>query len=155
MDAANLRLWLAAPFASLFLILVLCVLCNFTSMGVKIPVVDVGPLHNDRTCDGRFEFVRLREDGSLWINSQEIQRRQLRAQIRGTMLDRAERVVYVVPEPGISYGRFADIVTEIQNSTDELHVAVLSGSARNAFMSSNHTPCDLIWPQAEVRRFER
>jgi biopolymer transport protein ExbD len=144
MDLNRLRTLVAAPVASLFLILLLCVLAvqRPVSAGFRVPMIR---LHHDPNepydCGGRAEFLRMTKDGKTWINSTEIPADQVTARVAALMADRAERVVYVVVDSEVTYGQFAEFVDRISRGTADLHVVRVSGEVRKAF-ERDHDLCD-------------
>jgi biopolymer transport protein ExbD len=167
MNASQLRLWLAAPMASLFLVLSLCAFAmeRTSSTGIYIPLLR---LHRSTqaefSCDGRFIFVQLRADGTTWINEESIPFEQLRARLTKLMENRAEPVAFLVPESDISYPRFIYAVDAMRKASSDMHIGVLSGKLRNEYLQTgkNHklaepryVPCDIIWPSHESEPHRR
>jgi len=148
MDLNRLRLLLAAPLASLFLVLSLCAFVTQrpASSGFLIPMVR---LHHDPQeplgCDGRPEFIRLTHDEKTWINEAEVPSDQLPHAISDLMENRAERVVYVIVDSDLSYGQFAAFLDRIANSTTDLRVVVVSGEVLIAF-KKRPDHCDFVYP---------
>lgn len=151
MDLNRLRSLLAAPMASLFLMLSLCVFVvqRPGSTGTRIPMIR---LHHDplepTDCGGRTEFVRLTKDGKTWINEAEITPDRLAATVSYLMENRAERVVYVVVDSDLTYGQFAEFLATVENATTDLRVVVVSGEILRAF-KENHDLCDFVYPANE------
>jgi biopolymer transport protein ExbD len=147
MDLNRLRMLLAAPITCLFLILILCVFAaQPVSTGIAIPVVS---LRSTRlSCGGnrRDIFIRLRADGKTKINNSEINPKDLRSRVATIMETRAERVVFLVPESGISYASFVQSLDELNKAATEMHIAVLSGSLRDQYFLEDLLPCDIVWP---------
>jgi len=139
---------LAAPMASLFLILLVFGLIDWrpASVGFRVPMIR---LHHDPNepsdCGGRAEFVRLTKDGRTWINSEEIPAGQVQAAVAAQMANRAERVVYVVADSELSYGQFASFLDRVSGATSDLHVVLVSGEIRRAF-EKNYDVCDFRYP---------
>ncbi|MGA3045944.1 MAG: hypothetical protein ABSD67_04940 [Terracidiphilus sp.] len=151
MDLDRLLGLLAAPFASLFLVLSLCafVVRMPASTGVRIPMVRIHHNPDELTdCGGRSEFVRLTKGGRTWINDSETPADQLAPAVASLMENRAERVVHVIVDSDFSYGRFAEFLDKVARSTTGLHVVVISGEVRKAFEQS-HAPCDFVYPANE------
>jgi biopolymer transport protein ExbD len=148
MDLNRLRALSAAPTASLFLILVLCVSAVRESVpnGVWMPVVRLRPDRVQFSCDGRFVFIQLLADGKTKINGTEIRSQNLRPRVGAIMESHVERVVYVVPGSGISYARFVEALDELNEAATDMHVAVLSGSLRDDHFQRGLEPCDIVWP---------
>jgi biopolymer transport protein ExbD len=149
MNLNSLRVLLAAPFASLFLVLSLCafVIQPPASTGFRIPMVR---LHRNSqeglVCDGRSEFVRLTKDGKIWINETELPMNQLRPTVTTLMENRAERVIYVVVDSDVSYGQFADLLDKVEGTTADLHILVISGENRRT-LERGLDPCDYFYPE--------
>ena len=144
MNLNSLRTMLAAPFASLFLVLTLCsfVVQYPASTGFRIPMIR---LHHDpkepTDCGGRVEFARLTRDGRMWINDDEFSADRLAPAIADLMENRAERVVYVVADSDLSYGQFTNFMDKVAGSTADLHVVLVSGQILRAF-ETTHEVCD-------------
>jgi biopolymer transport protein ExbD len=136
MDPFRLRTLIAPAMASLFLVLSLCafVVQRPASVGFRIPMVRIHHNPQEISCDGRFEFFRLTNDGKTWINSTEIPADQVRLKVADLMENRAERVVFVVVDSELSYGQVVEFLGKIEGATDDLHVIVISGEIRREFM---------------------
>jgi biopolymer transport protein ExbD len=107
MDRQRLLL-LLLPFASLFLILLVpvFVIRNPPSVRGRVPVLRLHHRKDLATCDGRWMFVQLLDDGTTKINEKQIRLEDLASLVQNFMEDKAERLIYVVPSPGIPYSRF-------------------------------------------------
>ena len=154
-DLFRLRSLLAPSFAALFGLLMLCI---FTvqappSTGIKIPLLRLSHHKDQLTCDGRWEFVQLLDDGKTKINEEEIREEDLASLVSKIMESRAERVIYVVPSPGIPYSRFVGTLSTLKKAVPDLHIGVLSGKVRDAYMQPGfhrqYLPCDIDWPTGE------
>jgi len=151
MDLNRLRALVAAPIASLFLILSLCafVIQSPHSLGFRIPMIRIHHNPNEPyDCGGRPEFVRLTKDGRTRINNIEVSSSRLAPTISGLMESRAERFVFVIVDSDLSYGQFAEFLGKVKGSTADLHVVVLSGAILKA-LNENHDLCDLVYPGNE------
>ena len=151
MDFNRLRALIAAPVASLFLILTLCTFAvqRPRSVGIRIPMIRLhrNPLEST-DCGGRAEFIRLTKDGRTWINEIEVPANRIATAVSVLMENRAERVVYVVVDSDLSYGQFAEFLGKIKDATTDLHVVVISGTILRAFEES-HDLCDFVYPTNE------
>jgi biopolymer transport protein ExbD len=141
--------------AALFILLTLCVLGVQVppSTGIKIPLLSLHH-HKDRfTCDGRWEFVQLLDDGTTKINEEQIRDEDLALLVSSIMESRAERVIYVVPSPEIPYSRFVETLSTLKKTAPDLHIGVLSGKLRDAYVQPSlqrfDLPCDIDWPSEE------
>jgi biopolymer transport protein ExbD len=161
MGLERFRTLLALPLASLFLILLACVfaLQRPVSIGVRMPLLRLRPHSPDISCDGRWVFVELLDDGTTEVNSEPVPPQGLSAMVGKLMESHAERVVYLVPSPGISYARFVETLAALQVSAPDTHVGVLSGAVRDAYkgqskasiLKRTYLPCDIVWPSDEFR----
>ena len=149
MDLNRLRMMLAAPMASLFMVLILCLFAVRTpgpSVGIRIPVIRLRTAPTQFTCDGRFVFVQLLADGSTRINTDDIAPDQLAPKIAEIMQYRAERVVYLIAAPEVPYRRFVDAIDEMSGATADLHIAVLTQQIWNTYRQQSLEPCQIVWP---------
>ena len=133
MDPSRLRALIAPAMASLFLVLSLCafVVRRPESVGMRIPLV---PLHSESHLSGVCNYMPivlwLTADGKMWINVTEVSPDKLRARIAEIKEYSMDRRVYVVADPGVSYGKFADFLDRIVDATQNLQVVLLSGQLR-------------------------
>jgi biopolymer transport protein ExbD len=111
-----------------------------------MPVLRLRPNRVQYTCDGRFVFIQLLADGKTKINGTQIHPDDLKPRIGATMESRAERVVYLVPDDAILYGRFVATFEQLSGAASDMHVAVLSGNLRDEYFKQHLEPCDLVWP---------
>ncbi|MDQ1388580.1 MAG: hypothetical protein QOF56_2034 [Acidobacteriaceae bacterium] len=158
------RTSMALPLASLFLILLGCVFAiqRPASMGVRMPLLRLRQPRQDISCDGRWVFVELLEDGKAKVNSEPAPTENLSAIVGQLMESRAERVVYLVPSRGISFYRFVETLNALQESAPGTHVGVLSGTVRDQYegpstasiLQRTYLPCDIVWPAKEFRTIE-
>lgn len=144
------RLWVlfAASTACLFLILILCIFGveKPVATGIWMPIVRLSANRGQFTCEGRYIFIQLLADGKTKINGAEIHPTDLTPRIGAIMESRMERVVYLVPDPDISYARFVETLNSLNKAATDMHVAVLSGSLRNEYFQRSLEPCDIVWP---------
>jgi len=144
----RLRVLLAASMTCLFLILILSVFAvqKPVPTGIAMPVVRLRPDRWQSSCDGRFVFIQVLADGKTKINGTEIEPKNLMARVGAIMELRVERVVYLVPDAGISYARFVETLDGLNKAAPDVHIAVLSGSLRDEFFQKGLQPCDIDWP---------
>jgi biopolymer transport protein ExbD len=137
--------------AALFILLTLCIFSGESSqsVGIKIPVLSLRHRPDQFTCDGRWEFVQLRDDGTTKINEEKIREGELGPLVSKIMESRAERVVYVVPSPGIPYSRFVETLSTLKMAVPDIHIGVLSGKVRDAYVQLHDQPCDIDWPTGD------
>ncbi|MGP8176142.1 MAG: ExbD/TolR family protein [Terracidiphilus sp.] len=124
-----------APLASLFLVLSLCafVVQRPASAGMHFPITRVrvvsfhDSFHEGYCYDDRDIFVRIKKDGSTWINETQEQPSEVAPLIAQIMEPRAYKPpVYVLTDPEVSYGRFASLFKQISASSSDLHVGVIT-----------------------------
>jgi biopolymer transport protein ExbD len=153
MGFERFRTLLALPLGSLFLILLVSVFAiqRPASVGVRMPLLRLKPPRPELICDGRWVFVHLLDDGTTKINEKQIRQEELALLVQSIMESRAERVIYVVPSPGIPYSRFLETVSTLRQAVPDMHIGVLSGKLRNAYMrpSLERQPCDIEWPVSD------
>jgi biopolymer transport protein ExbD len=139
MDPDRLRVLLAAPLASLFLVLSLCafVVERPVSTGIDIPMIRI---HRDPNraldCGSRAIFMRLTADGKSWMNETEIPTNQIESTIAAKMENRAEKIVYVFVDSELSYGQFMWFTNKLSRAVPSLHLLVISGEVRREFVAS-------------------
>ena len=87
------------------------------------------------------------------INEEQIREEDLALRVSNIMESRAERVIYVVPSPGIPYSRFVQTLSTLKKTVPDLHIGVLTGELRDAYMKPSplwsDLPCDIDWPAGE------
>lgn len=155
MDLSRLKSLLAPALAALFILLTLRIFSvqSSPSVGIEIPLLALHHHKDQLTCDGRWEFVQLLDDGTTKINEEQIREKDLSLLVRNIMESRAERVIYVVPSPGIPYSRFVETLSTLRKSARDLHIGVLSGKTRDTYMQPSldrrYLPCDIEWPSGE------
>jgi hypothetical protein len=151
MKPAQLMQMIAAPMASLFLTLSLCVagIGSRTPAGIRFPLLRMRASHSGLCGDDRVVVVSLRQGGDLKINQNRITWDALAPTIARIMQYRAERVIYVLPYSEISYTEFANLMDKVAGSTTDLHIALLSGNLRRTMKEHRFDTCDLDWPQSE------
>jgi hypothetical protein len=158
------RTLMALPLASLFLILLGCILATQrpVPMGVRMPLLRLRQSRQDISCDGRWVFVELLEHGKAKVNSEPAPTENLSAIVGQLMESRAERVVYLVPSRGISFSWFVETLNALQESAPGTHVGVLSGTVRDQYegpstgsiLQRTYLPCDIVWPAKGFRTIE-
>jgi biopolymer transport protein ExbD len=115
--------------ASLFLVLSLCALVvqRPASVGMHFPITRVRRVSLHDCYDDRDIFVRIKKDGSTWINETQEQPSDVAPLIAQIMESRAyEPPVYVLTDPEVSYGRFASLFQQISASSSDLHVGAIT-----------------------------
>jgi len=154
-DLLRFRLLLAPALAGLFLLLTLCLFSakSTPSEGIKIPLLRLHHHTEQFSCDGRWEFVQLLDDGTTKINEEQVREEDLALLVGKIMESRAERVIYVVPSSGIPYSRFVATLSSLKKAVPDMHIGVLSGRVRDAYMrpglARRYLPCDIEWPSGE------
>ena len=101
MGLERFRTLLALPLASLFLILLVCAsaIQQPPSMGVRMPLLRLRPPRQDISCDGRWVFVELLDDGKIEVNLEPVPPQDVSTLVGKLMESHAERVVFLIPSP--------------------------------------------------------
>jgi biopolymer transport protein ExbD len=150
MDLNRLRSLLAAPLAALFLVLVLCVfpVQRSPSVGIRIPLLRVRTVAF-KECDflsDRSVVVRLHKDGSTWINETQESHEKLGIVLAEIYDNREEKIIYMLPDPDVSFGDFAEIYSKVGSSTKDLRIML---STRQLDKEIQQCPpgryCELDW----------
>lgn len=105
------------------------------SAGIRISLLRLHHHDDQISCDGRWEFIQLLDDGRTKINEDEVREEDLPSLIKKIMETRAERVVYVIPSSGIPYYRLVETISRLKNAVPDLHIALISGTLRDAYTS--------------------
>jgi biopolymer transport protein ExbD len=133
MDLNKSLAGLAAPFACIFLILILCVFAvqRPTSIGIMIPMMRsrAKPLE---FCEFNGFTVYLNSDGKVAGGSRndEVSRKVLLSRIREARDNIQDDTIFVIADPDVPYGEFAALIQEIHNSAPPDHIAVVPREAR-------------------------
>ncbi|MGB9408892.1 MAG: hypothetical protein WCA89_15250 [Terracidiphilus sp.] len=150
MDLNRLRALLAVPMASLFLVLVLCVfgVQRPPSVGIHLPMTKVQPITSNSCFDERDIVIIINKDGSTKINETPVQPEKLDSIISKIFQYRHEgRVVYVIPDPDVSFREFADIYNKIASSTDNLHIGLMTRQLKTQLeQCPEGSICGFEWP---------
>lgn len=130
MDMNRLSSIIAAPLASLFLILCVCsiLLQRPVSAGIPMPLPKM-VVYSNQNCiygDDRSVVLQLHRDGSTKINETPIPRNVLQSDLSLIYENRFEKVIYIFPDPDVSFQQFADIYNLTKRSTDGLHILTSS-----------------------------
>ena len=157
MDPSRLRLWLAAPMASLFLVLSLCafVVQRPYSSGILVPMM------RERTapvywCDFHGFTIRMLPDGQVLAVDTEIPPDRLVPLIAEVMEYRSDRTVYVIADQGVSYGRVAGLLDKISHADPKIQIALVARQAQveMTFARANYPHglrladnCRFEWPR--------
>ncbi|HEX7730890.1 MAG TPA: hypothetical protein VF392_17800 [Terracidiphilus sp.] len=155
MDIARLRSAQAPAFIALLIVLTIsvAVVQSPPSTGIKVPLLRLQPRNDQISCDGRWEFIQLLDDGRTKINADFVREEDLPSSIKKIMETRAERVVYVVPSSGIPYYRLVETMSRLKNAVPDLHIGLISGTLRDAYTKPDirrgDLPCDFKWPRQE------
>jgi biopolymer transport protein ExbD len=144
---------LATPLlASLVGVLLILSVCAFElerpgSTGMLLPIPKVGPLPFSE-CDyvsDRDIVVSIKRDGRIWINETYVDQGKLKAILTRIYESRAERIIYIIPDPDVSYGEFADTYDKVASSIENLHIGLLTPQLRDESEKSQGT-WGLFWP---------
>jgi biopolymer transport protein ExbD len=151
MDLNRLRLLLAAPLASLFLILMLCTFAEQRTelLGVYVPLPKVRsvPFSYCDFLSDRSIVVQLHKDGSTWINETRMSPEKLRSVLTEIYEYRNEKFIYIVSDPDVSFGEFADFYSAVASSTSDLHIVLRTRQLdEDILQCTRGSECGLYWP---------
>jgi biopolymer transport protein ExbD len=151
MDPNRFRSLLAVPLASLFLILVLCLFAvqrpPSVGMNLPLPRVRIDPISNCNFLSDRNIVVHLRKDGSIWINETQESPDELGHILTKIYENRDEKVIYMLSDPDISYGEFANIYNKVASSTNDLYIVLSTRQLNKEFQKCpSGVYCGLDWP---------
>ena len=150
MNLDRLCALLAPALVCLFLVLSVFTLAVQTtaSTGVYLPITRVRTISFNDCFDDRDIFVRLKKDGSTWINETLERPGKLGPTIAEIMqAGRTQRVVYVLTDPDVSFERFLSSYNEISTSASDLHVGVITTDIdRELRKCPPGSICGLDWP---------
>jgi biopolymer transport protein ExbD len=133
MNLNRLREALAAPMACLFVILILCVFAvqRRDSTGILVPMMRARakPLS---FCEFNGFTVYLRSDGRLagGRRDEEVSRDVILSRIREAQHNVQDDTMFVIADPDVPYGDFAQLIADIHNAVPPDHVAVVTRVAR-------------------------
>lgn len=104
--------------------------------------------------------LRLTSDGRMWFNWTEVAPERLGPLVAEVVEGRGERVVYVMADPSVPFGQFAEFLARVNSSEPGLHVVLLTDKFRAGVWappvvrvrvpSTPHEyvpPCDLEWKE--------
>jgi biopolymer transport protein ExbD len=140
--------------ASLFLILLLCALParGPMSVGINVPMTRVREIPSENCFSGlrdRDIVLSIKGDGATWINGTRLKREEVRERMSRIYENRAERIAYLLVDPNVSYGEFADVYDHATSSTPGLHIGLLTRQVREQV---DHCPqgrgCTIEWAYA-------
>jgi biopolymer transport protein ExbD len=125
----RLRALVAAPMASLFLVLSLCAFVverpGAVGMMVPVPKVRIVPFKDCDFLSDRSIVVQLRKNGSYWINETREGRGDLGPALTEIYENREEKVALVISDPDVSFGEFADFYSKVTSSANNLHIVLV------------------------------
>jgi biopolymer transport protein ExbD len=114
-----------AAAASLFLILTACV------AGLKPPAHGVRLLlprepKSFECGDARTEVIHWGDDGSVWLNEENVGASRAPARVAEVMADRAERVIFLIPGKNSSVQDVAELAARLNSSVDDLQIGLVT-----------------------------
>jgi biopolymer transport protein ExbD len=151
MDPNRLRVLLAAPLASLFLVLSLCafVVQKPASVGIHLPMerAQIDPTRHCEVLDGTVSLV-LHKDGSAWLNNiTPFSASELGPKLSEIYAPRFEKLIFLYPDSEISFGDFAKVYNIVSSSTNDLHIYLTSPQLDEEFDTCPlGKTCGLEWP---------
>jgi biopolymer transport protein ExbD len=127
MDPLRLRVLLAAPLASLFLVLSLCTFVVRSPVAARIMVpLPVTRIVDLNECPDDRDIVVVITPDQLRINETPISLEDLRPLLRQIFENRVSVAAFILVEPGVSFSRFADVYSEMQKSDERLSIGIIS-----------------------------
>jgi biopolymer transport protein ExbD len=155
MDLERFRTLVALPLASLFLILLVCDLAiqRPPSMGIRIPMMRVrpAPLTN---CEFNGFTVYLRSDGQVAGGDRDdvVSMGTMLSRIKEATDDIQDDTIFVIADPDVSYGQFAELIANIRNAAPPDHIAVVTREGQiTMFDHLSGKPAEVV---ADRCRFE-
>lgn len=151
MDLNRLRLLVAAPMASLFLVLGLCAFVMQTpaSVGIRIPITHVGTIPYDgRICNMQILAI-LHKEGVTQINETRIRPDELGPRLGEINQNRDWPAVCMLADSDVSYGEFANFYSRVASSTRNLHIGLVTRQLDNELQQCPIGKiCGLTWPDS-------
>jgi hypothetical protein len=102
-----------------------------------------------KVCDftsDRNVVVQLHNDGSSWINETHVSREKLGPILTEIYENRAEKVIYMLSDPDIPYGEFANFYKTVDSSTSNIHIVLLTPKMQALIQQCPADGvCELIW----------
>jgi len=152
MDMDRLATPLLASLVGVLLILCVCAfeLERPASTGMLLPIPKVGslPFAECDVLSDRDIVVSIKRDGSTIINETSVPLGELKARLGEIYANRAERIAYILSDPEVSYGQFANAYEKVASSAEGLHIGLLTPQLE----SESETPqgtWGLFWPGKE------
>jgi biopolymer transport protein ExbD len=125
MGLIRLRADVAAPLASMFLVLGLCafVLQRPRSAGMHVEMLRgrEAPLGGGENLDKSIA-VLLHKHGSHWINETQVPARELGLRLAEIYENRKYKFTLVLSDPNVSFGEFAPFCNTVSTSTEGLRI---------------------------------
>ena len=163
MGLGRLRTLLALPLASLFLILLVCVfpVQRTPPVGIRVPMMRVRqtPLAN---CAFNGFTVYLRSDGKIAGGKREdvVLRETMLSRIKEARDNIQDDTIFVITDPDVSYGQFAELIADIHNVAPPDHIAVVTHEGQiTMFYYPNGKPVEVLadrcrfeWPSVKGQR---
>jgi biopolymer transport protein ExbD len=128
----------AGAVTGLFLILGLCaaVFSISGAHGVSL-LLPSAPLSSD--CgDSRDVVIHWKDDGSVWLNEENVGAVRAPARVAEIMQNRAERVVFLIPGKGESVQDVASLAARLNNSVDDLHIGLVTNRQIEEMTRTDH-----------------
>jgi len=151
MDKDRLATPLLASMVGLLLILSVCAfeLERPVSTGMRVPVIRVGAVPNEEcgAVNSRSIVISIKNDGSTLINETHIPLGELKDRLTEIYSNRSVKIAFVLPDPDVSFGHFANAYDKVASSTKDLRIGLLAPNLVNP--PSQCRPawkCGLFWP---------
>lgn len=114
-----------------------------------LPIPKVGPLPLSE-CDfltDRDIVVTIKRDGGTIINETPVPLGDLKARMGEIYANRTERIAYILTDPEVSYGQFANAYEKVASSAKDLHIGLMSPKLMDMAAQCTPESCGgLFWP---------
>ena len=115
-------------------------------MHLLLPQVRMIPFENCE--DARALIVFIQKDGIIRINEMQVRPEKLGSIIAEIVQYRHYgQVVYMLPDPDVSFGEFADIYNKIASSTNHLYIGLITRQLKTQLeQCPKGSICGFDWP---------
>jgi biopolymer transport protein ExbD len=161
MNPNQIRLLVAPALASLILILLVCALVvpHPVPAGLSVPILRVRPIPTKDCFDGlsdRGVVIQIHGDGSTWINETKLSPDVVRKDLTEIYVNRQYKFVYMIVDPEVPFGEFADIYDKAASATPGLHIGLLTRQFRNQMEQCPlGSGCTEVWPHEPFNNYCR
>jgi biopolymer transport protein ExbD len=163
MGLERFRTLLVLPLASLFLVLLVCVFAiqRPRSAGIRVPMMRVRPAPLTNCAFNGFT-VYLRSDGKIAGGKRQdvVPRETILSRIKEAGDNIQDDTIFVITDPDVSYGEFAELIADIRNVAPPDHIAVVTQAGQTTmFYYPTGKPAEVLadrcrfeWPSVKGQR---